>query len=155
MKFDTRRVIQHANAAIMLGVCISSFILWVSSLILDPLPENPPQEDSGDDQGYETRQEECQHCDCAKRPDVKALLKIKRNVTLGKWGVALGYGLLCATAGAVICGPSGPAAAGCAIVLGAFCAFVMGVLTDVSLEDFYNDIHWLLDKLGCGCAIYC
>ena len=52
MKFDTRRVIQHANAAIMLGVCISSFIyffpfyyikigiiLWVSSLIFAYCPD--------------------------------------------------------------------------------------------------------------------
>ena len=52
MKVDTRRVIQHANAAIMLGVCVSSFIyflpfyyvkigiiLWVSSLIFVYYPD--------------------------------------------------------------------------------------------------------------------
>jgi hypothetical protein len=59
-------------------------------------PLDPPDED---EESYNAREEQCQHCECKDRPDIKTLKKLKRNVIIGKYSVVLAYSILCGIAG--------------------------------------------------------
>ena len=116
---------------------------------------SPEDTSSDDDDGYDSRREECEDCDCMERPDIKALRRLKRDVTIGKYSVAAAYAFLCGVAGAMACWEAGPGAALCGVIGGGICGIYFGWLIDASLEDVIDDIHWTMDVLKCSCAIYC
>jgi RHS repeat-associated protein len=113
------------------------------------------EEPEKDDDGYDSRQEECQDCDCMEREDIKALRSLKNKLYAGEIGIAIAYGLLCALIAAVICLEAPPLEIGCITVSGVACAVYFGWVTHTSMEDTIDDIDWAMKKLGCDCATYC
>ncbi|MBU7017325.1 MAG: RHS repeat-associated core domain-containing protein [Theionarchaea archaeon] len=123
----------------------------------DPPPQDTSQDNSDvpEDNPIKSRTEKCRDCTCKDRLDIKALTKLKTDLLLGEISIGLFYALLCGMAGAILCAPTVIGSVPCLAALGIFCGFVMTVLIDVSMDDAINDIHSMMDDLGCSCAIYC
>jgi hypothetical protein len=86
------------------------------------------------------------------RVDIKGLRKLKRDLVMGEIGIASAYTILCGIIGLVICGP---AAVGCSLIGAAVCGIATYLLIDYTIDDAINDIHSLMEDLGCYCASYC
>jgi RHS repeat-associated protein len=112
----------------------------------DPEPEDP------DGSSAKSRTEKCQDCTCKDRVDIKGLRKLKRDLLMGEIGIASAYTILCGIIGLVICGP---AAVGCSLIGAAVCGIATYLLIDYTIDDAINDIHSLMEDLGCYCASYC
>jgi hypothetical protein len=115
---------------------------------------NPPQDPEPEDPGSsaKSRTEKCQDCTCKDRVDIKGLRKLKRDLLMGEIGIASAYTILCGIIGLVICGP---AAVGCSLIGAAVCGIATYLLIDYTIDDAINDIHSLMEDLGCYCASYC